>query len=460
MYEIKRLVHKNIQRARHSLPFLPLTVRDLISLVPPLVALDEPSFGVYGHPMCSESEHVTLKKYISKPPVSPLLRLPDRVLLETLIAIPRPYLASPYTCAFYIIAIPRKGAPYKEIEEKFRAIRAFMMAQGLVVVFHLQEPPLAPLLVYEIMRVGIMLAGKHPVINTDEVSEASVWIGETPSIIKDPRMLPAVEWNPFKYFLDREVVKYIMLGDYPASLAHIVNINPFLLPYMHILDRYEENMEIEQIEKIRTSLFFLFSSFGPTADVMKEMIHVWNWSECKYKGLSDLSYIDAMSLRKWLVPLEDGELPIVSWPPAGKWPLSIAALSQDRSMWYIATRRRVFSHKYPWVVLVWGVITGLIGKDTKIQAPHHIRLKPNINQVLSSVLEAVSNDVTLLIPKDQLQGSIRIKDKRFFFFDLPFEILAKSKRYIVDLEQEVRKKVKLDDIGLDAFIRKVSRQGE
>jgi len=460
MHGIKKLGHENIQRSRQSMPFFPPVVRDLISLIPSLVALGEPSVGVYGRPVCSEDEYATLKKYISRPQGSALRRLPDRVFLETLIVIPIPYMASPYPCAFYIVGIPRKGASYKEIKKKFKAIEVFMKDHGLVVTFYLQEPPLAQLLVYEIMRVGIMLAGKHPVVDIDEVSEASIWIGEIPGIIKDASMLPPLGWNPFKYFLDKEVVKYITLGDYPAPLEHIVNINPFLLPYMHILDRYEEDMEIEQIEKIRTSLSFLFSSFGPTVDVMKEMIHVWNRDEHKHEGLSDLSYTDAMALRKWLVPLENEELPTFSWLPIGEWSLSIAELSQGRSMWHIATRRRLFSHRYLWVVLVWGAMTGLIGKDTKIKAPHHIRLKPNINQVLSGVLEAVSDGVTLLISKDQLQGFIRIKDKRCFFSDSPFEILAKGKRYVVDLEQEVRKKVKLDDIGLDAVIRKVSRRGK
>ncbi|HOO46897.1 MAG TPA: hypothetical protein PLM29_11750, partial [Deltaproteobacteria bacterium] len=90
----KQLSHKNIERARHWLPFLSPEMRDLVTLLPALFCEGSESIGILGRITCSHKEFELLKTYLGRKPQITAGRLPDRMPLESLIAVLKPSPAS------------------------------------------------------------------------------------------------------------------------------------------------------------------------------------------------------------------------------------------------------------------------------------------------------------------------------------------------------------------------------
>jgi len=440
---------KNVSRARYSLPYLHSMLRDLITIIPPLLCLDKPQIGVYGHISCSRNEHTLLKKYLKPCPDAPVGRLPDRIHLESLIAIPRPSITSDFFSSVAIVAIPNPYSSPEKIIKKMRVVQGFLKDHGICSTTIIHKDDLPQHVIYEIMRVGIVLAGKYPVIRREDVTDSTVFIGELPTSLNDPKVPGHMEWDPFQCHLDTMVVKNIQDSDFPAPVA-VKGINPFILPYIHIMHRYEENLDTDQLERFRTSLHLLYSSFPPTTEVIKELSKAWDFDGARYLTRVKSSFQDALKLRKWLVPLEENELPIVLWPPQKGFNLDTARIEINNGTWSIS-EVNTFRHKHLWVVVAWGIISGLIGKGTLIRPPTPYVFRRDIDKKMSELINTLMDDKKTIVPQDHLEGSIYKKKGRFFFSPEPFALLETGNKYPLELWREIKKKTLIDDIDLDKY---------
>jgi hypothetical protein len=445
MNTAKALVQKNINRARYSLPFINPTIRELISLIPALFCEGSPVAGIHGHTSCTRQEYELLKKYLARKPEIVVGRLPDKVLIESLILLLRPSPTNKFSCSITLICRPKSDAFVDEIMEKIECIRLVFHNYGISLTGIIQNGILPQLLIYEIMRTGIVLAGMHPVTQETESVEPLNYIGELPPFITDISRVQYSEWNPFQYLLERVVDRFVENSEYPASLS-VPGVNPYIIPYLHILHKHDEEMDADIVKKIRASLNYLYTPFPPTKEAMDDLKKAWKMADPLHCS-DDLNFVNALQLRKWLVPLEENELPIFSWPPPGHFALPSAQLCLEEDQWYIRQAKQ-FSHPYPWVVLMWAVIAGLISNETHLSVPGSLNFKRDKKQRL---LKALKNDVDIFVPEDHTQGSIHKKGGRFFFSDQPFAILEKGEKFSLELFESIKKKALLDDSDLCKF---------
>ena len=445
MHTATELVHKNIGRAWHWLPYCPPIIRDLIALLPALFCEGHPAVGIYGHKTCSPAQYDLMEKYLGRRPEIPIGRLPDRIGIDSLIVCVRPSLANEYYSSVMLICRPGAAARLDEIEEKAQEIRRIFGLHGIPLTCLIQAGTLPQLLVYEIMRTGIVLAGMQPVTRTEESSGSRTFIGELPHLITDTSRAESDEWNPFQCFLDQEVSGFIRAADYPAPLS-IPGAHPFLIPYLHILHRYDEKMDTSVVAKIRASISSLFTPFPPTHEAMHALKNAWDMND-SYQGLDKMSFDKALQLRTWLIPVAENELPIFSWPPPSHVALTTTRLHCDDGIWSLREARQ-YRHPYPWAVLTWAVIAGLITTETRLNMPGSLHFRRDIKNRLAAVHKAIAQGADIIVPEDHTQGSIHKKCGRFFFSDTPFAILDKGNKYSLELFEDIKKKALLDDIDL------------
>ncbi len=446
MQSAQALIQRNIQRARYSLPFFDPGLRDLITLIPPLLSEGSPSIGIYGRPGCSTREYELLAGYLDRKPAIVAGRLPDRVLIESLIALPVPSLAGRHSTSIMAVCLLRDEDHTEEVRTKIAAVARVFEKHGTPLAAHVSTGPLGQLLVYDIMRTGIVLAGKHPVTDKKAASDACIYIGGLPGVITQMHdSVRSREWNPFSHYLDSQTAEFIRKKDYPSALS-VPSANPFIIPYLHMLHHHEERTDKERIEKLRMSLLGLFSSFPPTRELMQVLRSAWKMDSAP-EDFSGLDFTSALRLRKWIVPLKRDELPVFSWPPSMSFELDRLALGQERRHWGVAQTRE-FRHAHAWVVLTWAALAGLVGRATRITAPRELRMKSGVRKILLEGVESLLHGKDSLIPDDHFQGAIHLKGGRFFFSPGPFAILEQGNKHCIELFEAVKKKALLDDIDL------------
>lgn len=442
-----QLIRNNIARARYSLPFLSPSLRDLMALIPALLAAGEPICGVYGHAF-SSSEKDLLRTYTPSRANVPVERLPDKIVLESVIAVPRPSFAHTSHVSLHLVVLPQETADEEAIHAKLEDIRLVLEDKGLHLVPYIARLPLGPQLCHDIMRVGIVLAGRHPVTRSEEVSELSIDIGPAAPVL-GAHLPDTKEWDPFSQTLADEVRHAIETQSYPALFA-IPGANPYLLPYLTILNRYEEDLDADRLEKIRVCIYYLFSAFPPTRAVIAEQARAWKLPELE--PFERLSFKDAMHLRLWLIPAEKDELPIFAWPPLPAFQADEVHLQQQDAQWSLAGKA-IIRHRYPWVVLAWGALTGLIGTQTYIHR-HSVRLRRDAIACLLRMVAAVDQGADIIVPPDHTQGSIRRVDHRLHYSDQPFALLERGTKHSLDLDEPVIKKAALDDTGIEQYLKR------
>jgi len=441
------LIQRNISRARFSLPYLADSERDLITMIPALLSAGNPSCGIHGHAF-SPVEEALLKTYFPEHAPVPVKRLADRVLLESIIAIPRPNAAHPGHVAVQFIAVPKPGADEALLIAKLNDACRLIETHGLATHPMVLHPPLPPRLGYDIMRLGVVLAGKHPVISAEEAGDATIFIADLSSreAIASP---PEGGWSVFAQTLDDEIQHLMTTGDYPM-LFTTPSVNPYLLPFLPVLNHYEEHFDTERLEKLRTCLYYLFAEFPPTREVMAQLIQTWRHPPMT--PLQKLSIQDSLRLRLWLIPAEADELPVCVWPPLPPWSQTEIHLHKSGDLWGISGLS-FLRHRYPWVILAWGCLTGAIGPETYIHR-HGLRLRRDARDHLMRMAAAVAHGVDIIVPPDHGQGSIRLRGGRFYYSGTPFALLEKGVKFSLDLDEPVIRKATLDDIGLEHFIKK------
>jgi len=449
MQPLHALVQRNIRRASFTLPFIDPGLRDMIGLIPSLLAEGQPSIGIYEHPPCTLRGYELLAKLLGRRPDIVVGRLHYRVMLESVIVLLRPGFTAPHYTELTLVCLARRDAPDFELTTKLYLLTSLFRDQGIPLETLVFKDTLPELLVYEIMRTGIVVAGKEPVTREDASSEKGFYIGGLPGIITQPAQGRASgSWNPFQTCLDSLVDRFVREGAYPSVLS-VPSASPYLLPYLHILNHYEERSDAEEVEKIRTSLLACFSRFPPTAEVMKDLGRTWKMAP---QNPARLGFTEALRLRSWLVPLERNELPVFCWPLPAGFERDRVELTVSDGLWCVQGAPE-FRHAYAWVVLTWAAVSGLIGPATKVAAPRSLGMKRDGPALLQGTLDALGKGVELLVPHDPTQGSIAVKGGRFFFSPQPFAILEKGRKHSVELFEMVKKKTLIDDHGLSDKIK-------
>ena len=446
----KQLSHKNIERARHWLPFLSPEMRDLVTLLPALFCEGSESIGILGRITCSHKEFELLKTYLGRKPQITAGRLPDRMPLESLIAVLKPSPASRFNAKIYVLCKTKSQNSNEEVRKKTLEISRVFHNYRISVSFIVFSDTLPELILYDIMRTGFVLGGKYPVTKEHMQSEICAYIGDLPGIITDTTRFISDEWDPFQAFVDQETDLFIRKSDYPAPLF-VIGANPFITPYLHILHHYDEKMDAEKVKKLRTSLSFLYSSFPPTVEVLTDLKRIWKMNDVS--GISDgKSLANALQLRKWLVPLEENELPVVTWPPPGNISLSSVQLCLDNDLWHLK-QAKDFQCRHAWAVLMWGCIAGIITQDTRITTPSSLTLKHDARKRLYDAYKALEQGASIIVPEDHMKGSIQKMGGRFYFSDKPFAILEQGSKHSLEIFEGVKKKALLDDSDLQAMTK-------
>ncbi len=447
MHGRQSLIQGNINRARHSLPFLDPSLRDLITLIPLMLSEGDLPIGIYGSPVYDRKEFGLLEKHLGRRVRIAMSRLPYRIMVESLIVLVRPSIANRYFSTVTVVCVARNDAPLREIDSKLAAVadvfRNFCIPFSWLIS---DGSPLPELLVYEILLTGIVMGGKQPASARGMDPDLYAYIGDLPGKISQTDLPRTGEWNPFRHYLDERVEQFISWDDYPSVLS-VPSANPFLIPYLHILHRLEENMDTEQVEKMRMSLLYLFSFFPPTKDAVKDLMNVWK-IRYSYTPLKELTFEESMRLRRWLVPLEENELPIFSYPAPPYFVAERLELKREGGLWGFEGSRKFFSHRHPWVVFVWATAAGLLGKGTKVTTPQDLVMKRNWKDLLLNSLKALRNGADILVPDDHSQGSIHFRKGRIFFLPAPFAILGQGQKHSLGLFEDIKKKTLIDDIDL------------
>jgi len=407
----------------------------------------QPVCGIHGHAF-NAVESSLLKTYFPEHEPVPVDRLADRVMLESIIAIPRPSPTHPCHVTVQLIALPKPEADEAALEVKLKECARLMGEKGLPIAPAILRAPLPPLLCYDIMRLGVVLAGRHPVIRAEEQGDATIFIGDLTA--QDCRRMPEhAGWSVFEQVLEDEIRGFLSAGRYPM-LFSIPTANPYLLPYLPILNHYEEQLDTSRLEKLRTCLYYLFADFPPTQEAMAQLSRDWRLPELT--ALGRLSVQDCLRLRLWLIPSADNELPVCAWPAPGGWSLAEVHLHKSGDLWGIAGLT-MLRHRYPWVILAWAGLTGLIGRVTYIHR-HGLRLRRDARDHLVRMADCVARGVDIIVPPDHSQGSIRLRGGRFYYSDAPFALLDKGNKFSLDLDEPVIRKARLDDTGLEHLIKK------
>lgn len=449
---VKRLTQSNIDRGRHWLPFLNPLSRELIMLTPSLFCLGDEMAGIYGHTTCSRDQFDLLHRLLGRKPKLPVNQQPYRVLIESLIALPRPGIAKPGSISLLLLVVPKPGADPSVLSEKCGEIGEFFRGREVDLTLHILPGPFPPLVLHEVMRTGVVLAGKHPLDSTDDFPDFSFSAGKLPDFIDDCTSLCTNEWNPYQASLDKEIRDFVLHGGY-RPYVRLTSVNPFLLPYLPILVKYEEERDMEKTVAVRHCIDALFSRFPPTREVLKELRKAWGLSDSPASDPSAMTFAEAVRTRRDLIPLEEKELPLFSWPPPSGWELGRASLSHDGESWFIA-EADFFRHRHAWIVLTWAALAGLIGPHTLVGGPRSLLLKRRPNEILSKVIQDLLRGSESIVPEDTHQGSVRKRSGRFFFSETPFAILDPGKKSELSLFESIKKKARLDDSDLHLNLKK------
>jgi hypothetical protein len=452
MHSVKRLTQKNIDRGRHWLPFLNPRARDLIMLIPSLFCLSENMAGIYGHITCTPDQYDLLHHLLGRKPKIPVNQQPYRVLIESLIALPRPAVSRPGAINIVLLVVPKPGSDSSVLPEKCREIRGFFLDKEVALSPHILSGPFPPLILNEVMRTGVVLAGKHPLENTDEFPDFSFSAGKLPDYVTDCTSLGMNEWNPYQAYLEQQMEELVLQGRY-HPYVHLTSVNPFFLPFLPILAKHEEEWDTEKTVAVRNCIDALFSRFAPTREDMKVLRKAWGIGDTPVSNPSDMTFAEAIRIRRDLIPLEGKELPLFSWPPPPWWELIRASLTYDGESWLIA-EADCFRHRHAWVVLTWAALAGLIGPHTLVKAPRHLLLKRRPYEILRKVLQELLKGAGLIIPEDTHQGSVQMKSGRFFYSEAPFAALIPGKKSELSLFESIKKKALLDDSDLHPSLKK------
>lgn len=446
MLSVQALIQRNIQRSRHSLPFFDPGLRDLIAVIAPLFSEGSHAIGIHGRPGCSRKEFELLGKLLRRKPEIIVGRLPDRILVESLIALPRPTLSGRRSTAVALVCLARGQAHVPEIRARIDVAADLLGRHGVPLSGAVFTGRLPQLVIYEVMRTGIVLGGRHPVTDPGTESDACICIGDLPRAVDSSDDLPRTrEWDPFSHYLEAERAAFIARGDYPCVLGTPL-ANPYIVPFLHILHHHEERTDKDRIDRTRGSLLGLFSRFPPTREAMRDLSAAWK-TDPSLVDIHGLGFTKALGLRKWLVPLEKNELPICAWPPPEHYGLERLSLVHDRDGWSIAEARE-FRHPHAWVVLAWAALAGLVMPGTRITSPDEPGLKRSAGDLLRQAAKALASGADILVPENHLQGSVRFSGGRLFYSSQPFALLEQGAKHSVELFEGVKKKALLDDIDL------------
>lgn len=448
MASIRSLIKKNVDRARHWLPYVSEKTRELVLITPALFCLGKDKAGIFSHPTCTPQQHALLRKHLGRNPGLAISRLPDYVLIESLIAVPRPSVVNDDLLGLGLVVIPSPGASPDTLRRKGAEVESFFRQRGMGVSVDIFPSALPPLVLMEVLQLGIVLAGRHPLSRPDDDTDMGIIVGEVPGTITDARSLTPSEWNPFQHVLKREVDRLVVEQGYHPHL-HMRTVNPFFLPYLPVLVRYEEDLDADMLLLLRLSMGALFLRFGPTREVVAQMMKAWGLSERQVPDVTSMDLTEAVNTRKRYAPLQDDELPIFSWPPKPSYLMDRVTLDWDGSGWSLK-EADLFSHRHAWVILAWAAIAGILGRETTLKAPEGIMLKPETPEILAGMMDDIMMGTDIIVPSDARQGSLRIKDGRFFFSATPYAILEPGRKTTLSLFREVKKKAMLDDKGINA----------
>ncbi|HVN70393.1 MAG TPA: hypothetical protein VMU10_00105 [Desulfomonilia bacterium] len=414
-------------------------------LTPGLFCLGDDMAGIYAHPTCTPEQFALLKKYLDRRPKITISRLPDFILIQSLIMIPRPSVVGKDLLNLILLIIPVPDAPIEKIKHKCDEVESLFRAKGIGITTHILKGVLPQLAIHEVMRMGVVLAGRHPVLSRDDEMDMSFFTGDIPDAIDDDRTLRSSEWNPFQYILDREMETTIKAANYHTHMS-VQSANPFIAPYLPMLIRYNEEPN-DVLLSLRLCIGALFQHFEPTRGATEELMRTWGLNKLQVPDTSNLSHAEAIHYRDIFVPLEEHELPLFSWPPKPSWQLEKVTLVWDGPGWKLAESGSFF-HKHAWVVLAWASLSGLIGSNTALDCPEGLRLRANSVEMLVNLLNDISRGVEIITSSDPRQGSIRINKGRFFFSDASYAILEPGMKISLMLFEEIKKKALLDDSNL------------
>lgn len=446
MASVRGLIRKNVERARHWLPFLSEETRERILLIPSLFSLGKGGAGIFSHPTCTPEQFALLKKHLKAPPDIAVSRIPDYVLIESLIALPGPSVVGTDFLAVDLMVVPEPGADREIIRAKCAEVEVFSRARGGILRTHIIEGGLPPLVLMRTLNLGVVLAGRHPVTRPQDVADMGFFAGEVPEVIRDNSTLDAAEWNPFRHALDEELSRSIAAEGYRPPRQQ-GRLNPFLAPYLARLIRHEETLDVDTLLYLRLCMAALFSHFGPTREAMADMMRSWGLTFPQVPDISVMDLREALGIRKCYVPLDEHELPVYSWPASRTWRKERVVLDWDGAGWSLG-ESDLFRHRHAWVTLAWGAIAGLIGPDTDLKSPEGLQLKPDAPVILARMLCEIAQGTHIVVPADARQGSIRIRAGRFFFSETPYAVMESGPKASLNLFHERKKKALLDDSGL------------
>lgn len=445
----KERVNENIARARYSLPFFSRKQQELIMLLPALCALDKEGLGIFGRVMYTAGERDLLLRLF--PDRGPVVagRLPDKVHIESLIILPRPSIHA--DAEMLLLAIPRNTTDAPAISAALeRCAPLFVHHRMRLHPVVTSNPP--QLLIAEFFRTGVVLAGRHPVRTRLEQDETGIFLGDLPALITDASEPPSPTWDPFREHLSQMLLGYCHNHGL-AAISKTPDVSPFMLPYLQVMEDMENDRDTEGLEKIAACLYFLFAEFPPAKQVVTHLARSRHWPLPQQGRLQELSWRELVYLRQWLVPREENELPLFSWPGPQQVPLAEVNLSHERDLWRITGDASMFMHRYPWVCLVFGALAGLINRHTRVRVPDHLGYRRNAATVLGNMVEATIQGSECIIADDPLEGAVRASHGRWFYTPDPLALLGEGKKYSLELRETIKKKAILDDIGLEDLIK-------
>ena len=434
------LIHAIVGRARPPLPFLAPASRDHLQMIAPLLAMGEPTCGIYGHQLCSDSEREALWR--QRPQLRPPRQsLPGRVNIQSLIVIPEPAPASLSNCALTAVVLPTSAAEIAVITARLAEIAADFAESGVILnSFCGLEPPQR--LIQAVLQRGVVVAGKHPVTTTDFDNDIAFYIGELPRLIGDATYVPRRDWDPYTAYLEECIAELIRQDSYPAGFS-LNHVNPFLLPYLPLF----EEAQSERLLKLRQALCGLLRGFGPCRAELERLSSDWQMADCG-PNQPGASLRQGLRVRRQFVALDEQELPISQWPPPKSRARASLRLVRTKGLWHLEDFNE-FSHRYAWVTLTWAALSGLIDGATTIRATEGLELRPDAARRLCTLRAAILAGLDLIIPADHTEGSIECRQGRFFFQGEAFAALRQGQKIVLELEQDIKRKAMLDDKGLD-----------
>ncbi|MBN2298344.1 MAG: hypothetical protein JXM72_07110, partial [Deltaproteobacteria bacterium] len=141
------------------------------------------------------------------------------------------------------------------------------------------------------------------------------------------------------------------------------------------------------------------------------------------------------------------ELPVFTWPPPENMSLGSVQLCLNNDLWQLREAAE-FQCRHAWAVLMWGFISGIITRNTRITTPRTLNLRSDAKKRLYAAYKALEQNTHIIVPEDHMQGSIQKMKGRFYFSDKPFAILEQGNKHSLEIFETIKKKALLDDIDL------------